>query len=387
MTQPTEATTEPDSEGAAWVGWVQIGAILIVILLAVSLTFMLSGSGGSASTEAPGRPATPVSVITPQAADHAISVTITGSVAAPALVSLSPQVGGRVVAVSDAARAGGAFSAGEVLFAIDPRDYEVAVSRAQANLADARSALDQLEAEAAINRAEWERQYPGREISPLAAREPQLEAARARVQAAAADLAQARLNLERTEISYPFDGRVIDSRVELGQLAAAGQSYGTVYDAASLEILAPIAPADLARLDGALGRAAEVRFENTANPIAARVVREGAALDERTRFIDLHLEPETHTGLQPGRFAEVRLNGPVLEEAMILPAAAAPGLDQVRVVRNGVIETLEIEVLDRPRGQLVTRPFDFGQGVIISPLPEGAVGRPAAIVDRAGIAQ
>ncbi|MBL4544508.1 MAG: biotin/lipoyl-binding protein [Oceanicaulis sp.] len=79
-----------------------------------------------------------------------------------------------MVEVSDAVRAGAHFEADEVLFRIDPRDYQVAVSRAQAGLADARSALDQLEAEAEINRAEWRRQYPNREITSLAAREPQL---------------------------------------------------------------------------------------------------------------------------------------------------------------------------------------------------------------------
>ncbi|WP_375550089.1 efflux RND transporter periplasmic adaptor subunit [Oceanicaulis alexandrii] len=385
QTSTKQDGAEPEKSG--WVGWIQIAVIIAVIVLAMIMTAVLSSGGGREPQAAPERAATPVQIIRPTQAAHQVEIALTGSVASPSDVTLTPQVGGRVIEVSEAVRAGAHFEPDEVLFRIDPRDYEVAVSRAQASLADARSALDQVEAEAEINRAEWRREYPNREITPLAAREPQLAAARARVASAQADLSQARLNLERTAISFPFRGRVIESRVEAGQLVSAGQSYGSVYDIARLEIIAPIAPADLERLTPAVGRLADLSVGESALNLQGEIVREGASLNARTRFIDLFIEPASQDALRPGQFVDVRVSGPDLEESVVTPASALAGLNQVRIVRDGRIEEIEVVVLDRVGDQVFLRPFDFGQGVIITPVPENALGRRANILTADGAAQ
>lgn len=381
MTTESGTDQDPHSDRGAWIGWLQIAAIAAVILAAALITLSLASRGGPAGGDGTQRPPTPVRVIQPETADHAVTVTVTGTVAATALVDLTAQVGGRIVEVSPNARAGAAFEAGEVLFRIDPRDYEVAVTRARAALADARAALQQAEADAEIARREWEAVYPDREITPLAAREPQLAAARARQLAAEADLAQARLNLERTEVAFPFAGRIVESRVEAGLLAGAGQPYGSVYDFNALEIVAPIAPSDLARLGDTAALSAEVRLEGAAAGFSASIAREGARLDARTRFIDLFLDPgEARTALRPGEFAEINIAGPVLEDVFILPAEAVAGLDQVRIVQDGVITETRVGVLDRARGVVIAEPFTVGEGVIVSPVPEGGVGRQADIL-------
>ncbi len=366
----------------AWIGWLQIAGVVLVIVAAASITIWLSASSDEGGGAPPEQPPAPVRVVQPERGDHTIQIEVTGVVSVTGFVELAPQVGGRIEEVSPSARAGAAFEAGEVLFRIDPRDYEVAVSRARAGLADARSALQTEEAQAVIARTEWDAVYPGRDITALAAREPQLEAARARLLSAEADLAQARLNLERTAVSLPFAGRVTESRIEAGRLASAGQSLGQAYDLASVEIVAPIAPDALARLDGAQGRLVQITIEGASTPLQGRVARVGARLDERTRFIDLYIDAgETRAALRPGLFADLRIAGPTLESVMILPAAAVRGLSRVRIIEDGRIAEREVTVLDRPRDQVVTAAFDAAEGVIVSALPEGAVGREADIVD------
>ena len=385
MTTETEIDQDSRAAQSAWVGWLQIAAIAAVIVIAALITWRLSADGAPSSGNGAERPPTPVRVAQPDTADHTIVVRVTGTVAATAPVDLTPQVGGRIVEVSPSALAGAAFEAGDILFRIDPRDYEVAVTRARAALADADAALQQAEAEAEIARREWEAVYPGREITPLAAREPQLAAARARQLAAEADLAQARLNLERTEVGLPFAGRVVESRLEVGLLAVAGQPYGSVYDFEALEIVAPIAPSDLARLGDTADLTAQVRLEGDPVGFAASIAREGAQLDARTRFIDLFIDPgAAGIALRPGQFAEVRIDGPVLETVFVLPTEAVAGLNQVNIVERGVIAERRVEVLDRPRGAVITAPFDVGAGVIISPVPEGGVGREAEILAAPG---
>lgn len=377
----TGAAPEPGAGESGWIGWLQIAGVVALIVVAGAITLWLSSSSDEGPAAPPEQPPAPVRVVQPETGDHPIRIEATGSVTVTALVELAPQIGGRIIEVSGAARAGSAFEAGEVLFRIDPRDYEVAVSRARAALADARAALQNEQAQAAIARTEWESLYPGREITPLAAREPQLEAARARLLAAQADLDQARLNLERTAFSLPFAGRIAESRIEAGRLADAGQSLGSAYDTASIEIVAPLAPEEIARLDGAVGRAVEITIEGTEASFRGRVARIGARLDDRTRFVDLFIQADDAAALQPGLFADLSISGPTLSDVMVLPAAALPGLGTVRVVENGVIAERAVTVLERPRGQVVAEQFDAADGVIVSALPEGAMGREAEIVD------
>ncbi len=384
MQETAEMDADNSKQGVApdkaWIGWLQIGAIAGVIALALFLTVVLSSGRENAPAPAPDRNTVPVELVQPRTTSHAVTVTLTGTVAARANVALTPQVSGRVMALSENVRTGARFNAGEILFEIDPHDYEIAVARAGAAVADAQSALDQLEAEAAINRVEWRREYPDREITPLAAREPQLLAARARLTSAQADLAQAQLNLERTRIQFPFDGRVIDSQIEIGQLVAAGQSYGAVYDSARLEVVAPIPPADLARLDGAQGRNARLSITETGQVLDATIDREGAILDDRTRFIDLFITPGQITALRPGQFIEVDITGPHMNAVMALPEEALVGLNTVRIVRDGDINEVRVNVLDRPRSAVIVTPFDTGEGVVVTPVPESALGRPARIL-------
>lgn len=378
----SEHSGASEDSGPAWVGWLQIGGIAIVIVIAALLTMWLGSLGGGEPGTPPERPPAPVRVIQPEIISHRIEVSLTGTIDATALVPLAPQVSGRIIEVSPSVRAGAAFEAGEVLFRIDPRDYQVAVSRAQAALADARAAAQQEEAQAQIAINEWESLYPNRPITPLAAREPQLAAARARLLAAQADLAQAELNLERTEISLPFDGRVTDSRVEAGLLALSGQSLGNAFDLETLEVIAPIAPADLARLGNAEGLPVTIDIEGAAQALTSEVARIGSRLDGRTRFIDLFIPVGgLDAVLQPGLFANLTIEGPQLSEVMILPASAMPGLESVNVIDDGVVGQRTVTVLDRSRDSVIVERFDPADGVIVSALPENAIGRAAEIVE------
>jgi RND family efflux transporter MFP subunit len=106
--------------------------------------------------------------------------------------------------------------AGQLLFTIDPRTYEAdfAAARAQLNAAEAarRLATDEL--------ARVEGLTAGRTITESAidqARQAK-QSADAEVEAARAQLARARLDVEFTEVLSPLTGRVSDSRVDVGDL-------------------------------------------------------------------------------------------------------------------------------------------------------------------------
>ena len=51
------------------------------------------------------------------------------------------------------------------------------------------------------------------------------------------------------------------------------------------------------------------------------------------------------------------------------------------ILRDGRIEEVTIEVLDRWDGDVFVAPFDYAEGVILTPVPENALGRRANILN------
>ena len=386
-----EAGAEPVRQAARprwrqW-GWVQILVVGGLVLLALVYARSPDDSAaGGAPPFAAGQTETPpplVRVVKPEAASAVLRIDATGTVQVRNYVALTPQVGGRVVSLSPGLKAGGAFAAGEELLVIDRQDFQLAYEQAQADVATAAADLQlrQAESEAAI--ANYGLLNPGAEVPPLVAKAPQIAQARARQAAAQARANIAALDLQRTRFSLPFAGRVQASSAEVGQVLARGQSFGQVFALDAVEVVVPVPPDDLARLAGAVGRAATVQSGEQA--LAAAVARVSPALDQRSRFATLYLTFEdAESTLAPGTFVDVEVAGPALANTFLLPAAAEQVGGSVWVVAGGALRQAVPETLGRtPAGWLVAA-FDAADGVVIGAVP-GA--RPALPVQTAAAAE
>ncbi len=300
--------------------------------------------------------------------------------------TLVAQVAGQVARVSPAFADGAFFRAGELLLAIDPRDYELGVAQAEAQVARARVGVEREQAEAELARQEW-RELGRGEASALTTREPQLAEARAALEAAEASLEQARLNLSRTEIRAPFDGRVQEKRVDLGQFVGPGTPVASVFSTDSAEIRLPVAERDLRYLDIdlggklAAGDGPEVRLRSTLGGQTAawsgRVVRSGSRFNERTRMLDLFARVDDPFGrklpgatpLPMGLFVEATIAGKTASDVVVLPRSAVRGADRVLVVEDGRLRYREVEIL-RIRGDqaIVSAGLEAGEQVCVSAL-------------------
>ena len=89
-------------------------------------------------------------------------------------------------------------------------------------------------AESELARKDWEELGEG-EASPLTLRIPQLEEARALLNAAEADLEKAKLNLERTIISLPFDGLIKKRMLGLVNMLMQDQSWVSLFNRKSFD--------------------------------------------------------------------------------------------------------------------------------------------------------
>jgi RND family efflux transporter MFP subunit len=138
-------------------------------------------------------------------------------------VELRPRVSGYIASVNFTQ--GREVKKGDVLLVIDPRPYQAELKRAQAQLAQARSQLElskserdraiKLLAARAISREEYDARLSG-----------SVEAG-ANVDAAAAAVETAALNLEFTRVTAPISGIVGRAEVTAGNLVTSGQTLLT----------------------------------------------------------------------------------------------------------------------------------------------------------------
>ena len=295
-----------------------------------------------------------------------------GTVSPYVQVEIVPQVAGNIVYVNPQFKVGGFVKAAQNLVRIDPKDYELARDQAQALVADAKVKLELEQAEAEVARREWEQLNPGKEPdSPLVLRQPQIRQAEAALKSAQAQLDEANLNLERTQISLPIDAVVIDKKVDLGQFVGVGQSLGTAYGIERVEIEVPLEDRELAWFDiptnpgvGNPGAASNKKtpavvkadFAGAEHTWTGYVTRTTGTVDKTSRMVSVVVEgtepfkdSDSRPPLLPGMFVNVLINGRILNNAAAVPRDALRSGNQAWVVEDErlYVRPLEIARTDR----------------------------------------
>lgn len=363
-------------------GILQIVLIGVIVILGIAANFLLTRARNAPGQRASGPDAVLVEVIQPRKTQAPVRLRENGVVQSRNTVGLTPQVSGQVVEVSENLVSGGVFSAGEVLFRLDPSDYEASVDQARADVSSAQAHLQVERAEAEIAQREWNLVYPGEAIPELVARGPQIAQAEANLEAAQARLRSTGLNLQRVEFSLPFAGRIVETTVELGQRLSASQTYGKAYSLQSVEVPVSVNAELLDALDPVVGRPALVRQSGRlqTREFAAYVSRMEAELDQATRLGRVILRFEEPNSLIPGAFVAVEILGPSVENAYIVPERAMSEARYVWIVEGGRLKKQPLKLLGLTEAEdLIVAPFNIGAGIVISPLVNPTESMPVRI--------
>ncbi len=393
-------------------------ALLPILVLAggVWVYHTLVTTRPSAPRETPEERAEPVETMTLQATTGPVVVQATGTVKPARVLTVQPEVSGRVVELNDSLIPGGRISAGEVLLRIDSRDYDLQVAQRRADLARVRLELDLEQGRRAVAEREWqllddeiETTESGRE---LALRRPHERSARAALMGAQSALEQARLLASRTTIESPMNAVVRDENVALGQLVAPQSQIATLVgtDRFLVETNVPtndLGWLDLPELGVAQGSRAKLYFEVSPGNT---VVREGRAvrllpqLEPAGRMAQVVVEvvdPLEVTEASPGAkgplslplllnaYVRVELFGPTLEGIFEVPRSALRDGDRVWLMNDSSrLEIRRVEVSWRdPSSVWVSNGLEPGEQLITSRLSTPIPGMALRPIDSAPSAE
>ncbi|MEM7755274.1 MAG: efflux RND transporter periplasmic adaptor subunit [Planctomycetota bacterium] len=286
--------------------------------------------------------------------DHPVVVGSMGTVIPSREAVIRPRVGGAIVEASDRFVPGGFLDAGAFMVQIDRADYEQAVEQRRSDLARAEAALQIELGDQAVAKEELELlEIDIPEINrDLILRIPQVNRAEAEVRSAEAALERATLDLERTRITAPFAGHLVEREVNLGANVSPGDDLATLVGAEAYWVELTLPVSSLRWIETADERAGPAdgseAVVSDARAWGAGVVRSGVVarrigrLEQGSRLArvlvrvpdPLAREPE-RAGLPElilGAFVNVELRGRVLESVCVLDRSLVREGDRVWVM-------------------------------------------------------
>jgi len=265
----------------------------LAIVAAAMLAFFWMGSQPPPDRKAVEAPAAlQVRTLAATAVDHGFEIEADGVVVPLREVTLAAEVGGRVAEKSPACKAGQFVTKGTILFRIDPRDYELDVSRLERELQQAVLTIDEIDeeltqnadsielgkrqleiakreanrldtlaqgrivTESAADQAARDELTTTNTLSNLQGQRRVLQKRRNRLeeaqQLASTMLERANLDLARTTITAPVDGMVVDDKVEQESFVAKGTPLVVLEDTSAGEVKTSLRMDEVAQVWGGM---------------------------------------------------------------------------------------------------------------------------------------
>jgi multidrug efflux pump subunit AcrA (membrane-fusion protein) len=314
---------------------------------------------------------------------ESLDIQVSGTVVPYREISLAAEVAGRVIEKDASVRSGNLVRKGQVLLKIDPRDYELELARLSQRRDQELAALVELaqditNTESLIDNARQEVQLAQAEVdrmqnltrtvasqteidrarrSFLTAKNQQLtlqnqlaslRARRERLQLAAklaeTEIEQAQVNLDRTTVRAPVDGRIVSEQVQEDSFVQRGTALLVIEDIEKVEVAASlrmdqlywILDQNVMSADQLINAAQASRYELPPVPVKLRYQLagrerllfewdgvldryDGSGLDAQSRTVPVRILVR-----EPGKF---RINGkPAQESTFSGPSALVRGM-------------------------------------------------------------
>ncbi len=364
-----ESSSQNPSNRKRVLGYLQFALVIGVVAVALVLARApahIERDGFSVGEDKVGY--SPIVSVIEQLQTEQITLQIkkTGNVTLDEYITVRTEAQGRIAWVSKNFRNGGTIAANEVFVKIDPTEYQLRVDEAEALLQ-----IGKLREESAA-------QDSTGDASGIAARVRLLETR----------LELAKHSLAKTEISLPYEIRVIGSDIEVGELVgpheyagADASVLGRGYRPQALQVSAPLETQLLEDLEPVIGRAATITVGD--REYRAKIERVSTVVAPETRLIKVYFEFDENTAEEslplPGMFAEISIDGPSYRDVLVLPIGAMQPDRKAWVVNNGAIDVHSPNTVAITDENWIVEPFDVTEGLVVGSYPALSRGQSVTV--------
>ncbi len=361
-----------------------------------------------------------VEAITAQPRSHAPTMVLYGTIETPDLMKAAAPNKGRVQTVL--VREGDRVSAGQLLLALDERDFRFRLLQTEARVKELSAEIENeqirfkndqkglgyesnllklskaavsrikklkiknLVSETAVDEAqenlEKQKLTVNKRRLSLNGYQSRLLILDARRQGVLADRDLARLDLERSAIKSPYEGYVAKIDVSEGDQVVANQLLLTLYPTHSLEVKAMIPAPYRAEIQSAI--AEQLPLEATAEigktELFLDLNRVSGQAD--TRGINaIFAFKEIDDSIRIGGLIEIKLHRPARANSVVIPPEALYGRNRIYKINDNRLSSLKVEVVGEYRdphhgsGVLISSPsLEAGDLILTSYLPNAVDG-------------
>ncbi len=334
-----------------------------------------------------------------------------GLVKPRAEIVLGAEVSGRVAFVSPRLVTGGGFRRDDVLLRLDAEPFQAALAQASAERQSAQTSLalaeqllertEELIAKGFLSRQTLDERTAGRD---------QARAALARAQALER---QRRIDLERTVVRAPFDGKVLSEKIDLGDTVQPGKELARLFADDAMEIAVSLTDRDVALIADPWGATAGARSRRASTKATvivehggvsyrwpARVDRVEAAVDSATRTFNVVVRvdkpaargrsesgnPAAAPPLLVGMYATVEIAGRDQGRYAVVPRRALRDGGVVWIVGAGeAVSIRPVRVLNETKDAVAVsaQGLEAGARIIVSDLKVVTEGMTVRVVEDA----
>lgn len=277
------------------------------------------------------------------AGQHRSTIEGYGQVIPEETLTLTSQVSGVILSKAKKFQLGEQISKGDLLFHIDDSSYQVLLANAEKELANAQLSFFQEQRKHQRAQKEWKTSGIEEAPSPLALREPQFKAAKARLNAAQQAVEDAKQQLNNTNIHAPYDAIVSQSNVTTGSVVASGTSLGQIKSIETAEVHLQLTerdwqqlPSDLSALSVTIQSASDL---DSGQQWAARASHLSLLVEQSTRMRNLILKIDSPLQ-QPdplliGSFVRVVIQGKSHSDSFVVSSSSITADGNIWYVKEG----------------------------------------------------
>ena len=367
---------------------------ILILVLALGIAFIIIKTAPK-----PERKIVPikerlVEVIDLERSDSRPSWLAGGEVTAAQQVAFSSQVNGRVANIDASAIPGAFLSRGSHLAQLDSQDFQLQLIQKEASVTQAQADLDVELGQGRVALQDFNTSHKSRRLSnkksseqdkALILREPQKKSKQAALLKAQAERDTAQLNLQRTQLTMPFNGQIISRSLSIGSQVTAASVLFNIANSDEYWLQVKVAKQYLPFLDKQtnvlVGQSGWPLKEGKTIWHKAKILHVLPQVDMADRQAKLLIAIKNPLALQPnillGDYVDVQLFGHVISNAYEIPSQYLIDEDSVWVVNDKKLYKRKLNIAYQGREKVwVDSGFHAGDQLLISKLGTITEGTP-----------